>query len=358
MAIKPRIEPTLDTTEKLPTWATKYVGDLAGELLAQGASLAEIKAKLENLLKQAQAGAAQEPVQAPKTSSSVTPAQPAATTSQAQSAPGQVAPEGARVNTQKGAFVKTAKGWANASTNQIVAGAYPQYLNKQYFASLAKFATKESREPFVIDLRARTAIPLSEWNFGKLFKKSPQATTSPTQAGITKPVTLKQPTPSPVTTPTQQAKPATVSQAPATQPFTMQVDINGQPVKVTKVEPSAKAPSGWYYWHPQYKTWVYPPKDSKDAKIFDQYYAAKTMRESSQQEIDTHSKDLMAARQAEQQGDKATQYEKLADYHEKFSKVNKLKPADRVHHTTQAGIYRNAAQAVRSAQETLNKSSK
>lgn len=253
-------------------------------------------------------------------------------------------PIGQTIKTKRNEFIRTSRGW-------IVKGkpAAPLPIQQQ-----------DKLDDLYRQMRARGMVdeaqqPVTEWGIPKWLTKKPAPQPSTTQA-----VTLKQPaTGVPQTAqPTSPAQPHTATPTKPAEPFSMQVDVNGQNVKVTKVEPSAKAPSGWYYWHPQYKTWVYPPKGSKDAKIFDQYYAAKTMRESSQQELDTHSNDLMAARRAEQQGDKATQYEKLADYHEKFSKVKKLKPADRVHHTTQAGIYRNAAQAVRSAQETLNKSSK
>jgi len=135
------------------------------------------------------------------------------------------------------------------------------------------------------------------------------------------------------------------------------VNIAGKTVPVYKLAPSKLAPAGWAFYYPDYG-WDYPEKGDYYDQWFNDKWAAQTMQESTVGEIKLRSDDLLAAKQAEQQGDKATQYEKLADYHEKFSKVKKLKPADRVHHTTQAGIYRNAAQAVRSAQETLNKSSK
>lgn len=356
MAIKPRIEPKLTTGASSPEWANQYVKDLVMQLLGQGLSLDAIKSKLQTMLKQAQDTAST----ATSSVATATAGSASTVTQKTQTAPSQSAPNGARVNTAKGAFIKTAKGWANAANNQPVGGAWPQYLNKQYFASLAKFNTRESKEPFVVDLLNKKVIPLWEWNLGRLFKGKPTpAPAAPAAPGPTKPITLKQPT---LGTPskTASAAPSTTGAAKpqAQQPFTMQVDIKGQTVKVTKVEPSAKAPAGWYYWHPEYKTWVYPAKDSQDAKVFDQYYAAKTMNEETSSEIDTKLDHLGAARQAEQQGDKALQYEKLADYHTEFSKINKLKPADRVHHTTQAGIYRSAAQAVRSAQETLAKSSK
>lgn len=135
------------------------------------------------------------------------------------------------------------------------------------------------------------------------------------------------------------------------------VDIAGKTVKVYKFAPSKREPAGWAFYYPD-QGWTSPEKGDYYDQWFNDLWAARTMRESTVGEIKSRSDDLLAAKQAEQQGDKATQYEKLADYHEKFSKVKKLKPADRVHHTTQAGIYRNAAQAVRSAQETLSKSSK
>jgi hypothetical protein len=171
------------------------------------------------------------------------------------------------------------------------------------------------------------------------------------------------------TTSATSTSPAVPAAAPAAQqdqkPFDPQkpdlvVDIKGQPTKVWKVPVTPQAPSGWVYWNPVDKVWVKPPAGSKDADWFNDYYAAKQVKEgvSPQGPAGAHTEDLVAAQQAEQQGDKALQYEKLADYHEKFSKINKLKPADRVHHITQAGIYRSAAQAVRSAQETLAKSSK
>lgn len=184
---------------------------------------------------------------------------------------------------------------------------------------------------------------------------------APTSATTQSSASAAQPSkPSASTAATQPIKPAS-AQATPSKPFSMVVDIGGKNVTVKKVTPSKIAPAGWYYWDPKKESWIYPSKNSEDAKIFNQLYTAKTtpaVKESTQQEVKSRTDDLVAARQAEQQGDKATQYEKLADYHEKFSKVKKLKPADRVHHTTQAGIYRNAAQAVRSAQETLNKSSK
>lgn len=173
------------------------------------------------------------------------------------------------------------------------------------------------------------------------------------------------PSQTPPTAPTSQAA-ATAAAAPKEQkPFDknkpdLVVDIKGQPTKVWKVPVSTAAPAGWIYWNAVDKLWVKPAPGSKDAEWFDDYWTTKKMTEavSTKSEINDRLNHLGAARQAEKQGDKALQYEKLADYHTEFSKVNKLKPADRIHHTTQAGIYRNAAQAVRSAQETLAKSSK
>lgn len=137
----------------------------------------------------------------------------------------------------------------------------------------------------------------------------------------------------------------------------LQVDMQGKTVRVYKVAPQPNAPSGWIFFQPDVG-WVKPKKGSPQAEYFDDYWAAKTsVKEASTEEIQKPNDDLLAAQQAEQQGDKARQYEKLADYHEKFSKVKNLKPADRIHHTTHAGIYRNAAHAVKSAQETLAKSS-
>ena len=172
------------------------------------------------------------------------------------------------------------------------------------------------------------------------------------------------PSQTPPTAPTSQA--AATAAAPKEQkPFDkdkpdLVVDIKGQPTKVWKVPVSTAAPAGWIYWNAVDKLWEKPEPGSKDAEWFDDYWTTKKMTEavSTKSEINDRLDHLGAARQAEKQGDKALQYEKLADYHTEFSKVNKLKTADRIHHKTQAGIYRNAAQAVRSAQETLAKSSK
>jgi hypothetical protein len=135
------------------------------------------------------------------------------------------------------------------------------------------------------------------------------------------------------------------------------MNIEGRPVNVYKVAPSKLTPAGWAFLYPD-RGWEYPKKGDYYDQWFNDKWAAQTMQESNVGSEKSHKDDLLAAQQAEQQGDKALQYEKLADYHTEFSKINKLKPADRVHHTTQAGIYRSAAQAVRSAQETLAKSSK
>ena len=255
-------------------------------------------------------------------------------------------PVGQIIKTRKNEFERTARGWILKGQPTLLLIQQQDKLNDLY---------KQMRERGMIDETRgqKSKEQTAEWGLPKWLTK--QAAASP---ATTKPVTLNQPTSvAPTSAQPVPATPAPKSATPA-EPFTMQADIKGQTVKVTKVEPSAKAPSGWYYWHPEYKTWVYPAKDSQDAKVFDQYYAAKTMNEATKSEINARLDHLGAARQAEKQGDKALQYEKLADYHTEFSKVNKLKPADRIHHTTQAGIYRNAAQAVRSAQETLAKSSK
>jgi hypothetical protein len=261
-------------------------------------------------------------------------------------------PIGAKLKTKRGTYEKTSHGWVNtAKPKQPVDIRMQDALAKSYLSKISKTPTPESisqvQENFAI-----TELGIPKW---LTRKKMPVAHAT---LGSTKTTTLKQPTSIPPQPQASTAVPAAVAKPQTTEPFTMQVDIKGQTVKVTKVEPSAKAPAGWYYWHPEYKTWVYPPKDSKDAKIFDQYYAGKTMNEATKNEINARLDHLGAARQAEKQGDKALQYEKLADYHTEFSKVKKLKTSDRVHHTTQAGIYRSAAQAVRSAQETLAKSSK
>ena len=55
-------------------------------------------------------------------------------------------------------------------------------------------------------------------------------------------------------------------------------------VKANKVDKQPKAPAGWYYMDPVHKTWVYPAVGSQDAKIFDQLWAAKIMRESTLEE--------------------------------------------------------------------------
>tara|TARA_R110000868_G_scaffold22642_3_gene92758 strand:- start:2588 stop:3652 length:1065 start_codon:yes stop_codon:yes gene_type:complete len=185
----------------------------------------------------------------------------------------------------------------------------------------------------------------------------PAATSSPSAS----PASVSQP-PSTATT-SQNAATAAVS--PPGKPFDPKkpdliVDHKGRATKVWKVPVSKAAPAGWIYWDAEDKLWVTPPKDSQDATIFNQQYAAKKMTEavSTKSQVNNRLDDLVLAKRAEQQGDKALQYEKLADYHEKFSKVSKLTPADRIYHTTQAGIYRNAAQAVQSAQLTLSKSSK
>lgn len=135
------------------------------------------------------------------------------------------------------------------------------------------------------------------------------------------------------------------------------MNIEGRPVNVYKVAPSKLTPAGWAFLYPD-RGWEYPKKGDYYDQWFNDKWAAQTMQESNVGSEKSHKDDLLAAQQAEQQGDKALQYEKLADYHTEFSKVKKLKTSDRVHHTTQAGIYRSAAQAVRSAQETLAKSSK
>lgn len=68
-----------------------------------------------------------------------------------------------------------------------------------------------------------------------------------------------------------------------TQPPYLMVDVKGHTVKANKVAPQPKAPAGWYYMDPVHKTWVYPAVGSQDAKIFDQLWAAKTVRESDDQ---------------------------------------------------------------------------
>lgn len=69
-----------------------------------------------------------------------------------------------------------------------------------------------------------------------------------------------------------------ISELQSHPPYLM-VDVKGHTVKANKVDPQPKAPAGWYYMDPVQKVWVYPAVGSQDAKIFDQVWAAKTMRE-------------------------------------------------------------------------------
>lgn len=74
-----------------------------------------------------------------------------------------------------------------------------------------------------------------------------------------------------------------------THPPYLMVNVKGHTVKANKVAPQPKAPAGWYYIDPVHKTWVYPAVGSQDAKIFDQLWAAETMRESLDEKQDVKS---------------------------------------------------------------------